>query len=288
MLTYCQDEATYCTDYQPASQPRLLFVCKTSGEESAIPRVMHKHHDRLELMFIARGSGDYEIGGINYSAQQGDLLVFNAGVVHDERPHLSSDSLIYSCGIEGLSLTGLMINHLISSDKSPVVASLEQDKTLLALFETLWVQSYQKAPHYGPITHSLLNALVMICRNIWQEKHAELSKSELTLGMRIKSYIDENYHEQINLDIIAQELKVNLFYMIHVFKSYSGYSPKQYLIRRRVGEAQTLLLSTEHAVATIASMVGYENVNNFHRVFKMVVGLPPSQYKNLWRDGIQS
>lgn len=37
MLTYCQDEATYCTDYQPASQPRLLFVCKTSGEESAIP-----------------------------------------------------------------------------------------------------------------------------------------------------------------------------------------------------------------------------------------------------------
>ncbi|ORM71753.1 helix-turn-helix transcriptional regulator [Pantoea rwandensis] len=288
MLHHCQDDVVLYPEYSRGTAPKLLFVCRTEGEESAIPRVMHKHDDRLEIMFIAQGSGQYLIDGRQYLAQEGDILVFNQGVVHDERPHVSSDSLIYSCGVNALQLEDLRENHLISRDKSAVIASGDYYTALRGLFDTLCSQVFDKERHHGAVTHHLLNAIIILCRNISLARHDELNKTETSLGMSIKEFIDEHYKEPIKLESITNELGITQFYLIHVFKRFSGYSPKQYIIRRRVGEAQSLLLNTSMDVTTIAGMVGYESVNNFHRVFKMIVGIPPTQYKNRWMEGIRS
>jgi AraC-like DNA-binding protein len=285
MLHHCQDAVTHYPDYVPGSVPHLLFVCKTEGEESAIPRVMHRHEDRLEIMFIARGSGQYFIGGRQYLAHEGDILVFNQGVAHDERPHISEDSLIYSCGIEGLHVAGLAPNHLVSREKSPVIASGEQRIQLHSLFEALCAQVFSKTPHYGAVAGHLCHAIVIMCRNISLARHEGMNTTESSLGHSIKEYIDEHYREAVSLDQLCSELRITRFYLIHVFKRFCGYSPKQYLIRCRIGEAQSLLLNTNLDVASIAAAVGYESVNNFHRVFKMVVGIPPTKYKNRWMDG---
>lgn len=288
MLHHCQEEGVVYPDYAENTHPKLLFVCRTEGEESAIPRVMHKHDDRLEIMFIARGSGHYLIDGRQYLAQEGDILVFNQGAVHDERPHMSPDSLIYSCGISQLKIAGLPDNNLIGRDKSAVIPSGEHQSALHGMFDLLCSQIFNKERHHGVVTHHLLNAIVVMCRNICLARHEELQKTETSLGLSIKEFIDEHYKEPIKLDSITNELGITQFYLIHVFKRFSGYSPKQYIIRRRVGEAQSLLLNTDMDVTTIAGLVGYESVNNFHRVFKMVVGIPPTQYKNRWMEGIRA
>lgn len=285
MLHHCQDAVTDYPDYAAGSAPRLLFVCKTEGEESAIPRVMHKHDDRLEIMFIAHGSGQYFIGGRQYLAQEGDVLIFNQGVAHDERPHISEDSLIYSCGISGLQIEGLAGNHLIGRENTPVISSGDQRVQLHGLFEALCTQVFSKAQHFGAIACHLCSAIVIMCRNICLARHEEMNKTESSLGLSIKEYIDEHYREPVSLDSLTSELRITRFYLIHVFKRYSGYSPKQYLIRCRIGEAQSLLLNTDMDVTSIAAAVGYESVNNFHRVFKMVVGIPPTKYKNRWMEG---
>lgn len=285
MLSHCQDNVTAYPDYTGAALPKLLFVCKTQGEECAIPRVMHQHDDRLELMFIARGSGQYLIDGRPYLAREGDLLIFNQGVLHDERPHVSPDALIYSCGISQLQIAGLAENHLIGRENSAVISVGEQAAALRGLFDTLCAQVFSQGEHHGVIAHHLLNALVVMCRNICLAQDDAQAKTDGSLGLSIKHYIDAHYQEPVSLESIMAELGITRFYLIHVFKRFSGYTPKQYLIRRRVGEAQSLLVNTEMDVTTIAGVVGYESVNNFHRVFKMVVGIPPTQYKKLWRDG---
>ncbi len=80
-------------------------------------------------------------------------------------------------------------------------------------------------------------------------------------------------------------MNMNYFYLTHVFKKFSGYSPKQYQTRRRIGEAQNLLLSTNLGVAEVANAVGYDNVNNFHRIFNNLVGVPPARFKKFWITG---
>ena len=128
-------------------------------------------------------------------------------------------------------------------------------------------------------------ALLLICRTLWTEKLPVKDNAELALGQRIKNFIDEHYKENLEFRLITAELKMNRFYLAHVFKAFSGYSPKQYQTRRRIGEAQSLLLSTSSGVTEVANAVGYDNVNNFHRIFQNLIGISPARYKKFWLTG---
>lgn len=59
----------------------------------------------------------------------------------------------------------------------------------------------------------------------------------------------------------------------------SGYSPVQYLLRRRIGEAQTLLITTELPITRIAEMVGYDTQSYFNLQFTKNVGMPPKKFR---------
>ena len=93
-----------------------------------------------------------------------------------------------------------------------------------------------------------------------------------TMGTRIKEYIDAHYLEDLKLADIAEALHINLYYLSHTFKDLTGTSPMQYIIRRRIEEAQTLLLTTNMTITDIAMQCGY---NKFQRL--------PIQFSNINR-----
>jgi YesN/AraC family two-component response regulator len=115
-------------------------------------------------------------------------------------------------------------------------------------------------------------------------EESEEEQKEQELGHLIQSYIDKHYKENISLQDIADEMNMNHYYMAHVFKSTTGYSPMQYVIRRRIGEAQSYLLSTDKTVTEIAYIVGYNSASNFNNSFKKMVGMSPQRYREFWRN----
>lgn len=66
---------------------------------------------------------------------------------------------------------------------------------------------------------------------------------------------------------MGEALHISPYYLSHVFKQMSGYSPVQYLLRRRIGEAQTLLITTDLSITRIAEMVGYDTQSYFNLRF---------------------
>ena len=86
--------------------------------------------------------------------------------------------------------------------------------------------------------------------------------------------------EPITLHSMGEALHISSYYLSHVFKQMSGYSPVQYLLRRRIGEAQTLLITTELSVTRIAEMVGYDSSSYFNLQFTKNVGMPPARRKS--------
>ncbi|GLR10782.1 AraC family transcriptional regulator [Mixta theicola] len=285
MLTYCLNEYPSAHGFENGLRPQLTFICKAEGNEAAIPRVMHKHDERFELMFILAGTGIYNIDGRGYNVKRGDLLLFNAGVLHDENPHTSDDLLIFSCGVEQLKFEGLPLNYLTTRSQAAVMPSGHLYGEIRGIFEQIWQQVMSKKRYGAEIAHHLLSVLLLLCRNIWLENNPEYSSADSLLGQKIKTYIDNHYKDEIALKSITAALNMNQFYLAHVFKAWSGYSPKQYQTRRRIGEAQSLLLSTDLGVTEVANAVGYDNVNNFHRIFHNLVGIPPARYKKFWLTG---
>lgn len=285
MITFSRNESSSARGFDNGLRPRLSFICKAEGKDEAIPRVMHKHDDRFELMFIRTGSGTYNIDGRTCHVKQGDILLFNANVLHDECPAPSEDLLIFSCGVEQLKIDGLPMNVLTTGSQPAVMPCGELYDEICQLFDQMWFHVNSKRLYANEIADNLLSVLLLLCRTICTENKSQQESSSLLLGQRIKDYIDNHYKEDIALSTITTVMNMNQFYLAHVFKAYSGYSPKQYQTRRRIGEAQNLLLSTDLGVTEVANAVGYDNVNNFHRIFNNLVGIPPARYKKSWITG---
>ena len=49
--------------------------------------------------------------------------------------------------------------------------------------------------------------------------------------------------------------------------------------RRRIGEAQTLLVTTDLSITEVSARIGYDNISYFNNQFKKFTGLSPQSYR---------
>ncbi|MDI6601015.1 MAG: helix-turn-helix domain-containing protein [Thermoanaerobacteraceae bacterium] len=91
-------------------------------------------------------------------------------------------------------------------------------------------------------------------------------------------YIRQNYSEDITLEDISSYIGFSPYYFSHVFKACTGLNFIDYLTRIRIENAKKLLKQENLKISAIAKMVGYKDPNYFSRVFKNVVGIPPSKF----------
>ena len=265
------------------NQPKLLYVSEIRPDASAHPRVMHAHADAVELILICSGSSEYLIHDKKVVIKAGDLLVYNAGVVHDEVSGPDMEVGSYCVGVGGLHMPGLRENALISDEKGYVFPTGRYFEDMKELFVMMFRNLAAGEPHAELFCTSLLHALLVSVLTVTEgvgETRENPADEPHILGSRIKDYIDRHYMEPITLQSMGEALRISPYYLSHVFKQMSGYSPVQYLLRRRIGEAQTLLITTELSVTRIAEMVGYDSSSYFNLQFTKNVGMPPSRYRH--------
>lgn len=273
-------------EFQPIfvgeNDPRLLYVSEIRPDASAHPRVMHAHEDFVEIILICSGSSEYLIHDKKYFIQPGDLLVYNAGVVHDEISGPDMEIGSYCVAVGGLHMPGLRSNALLPDDAGYVFPTGKSFGDLRILFEMMFRNLASGEPRAEAFCHSLMHALLVKVLTVTEGTDAAEEKpveEPHILGRRIKEYIDRHYMEPITLQSMGEALHISPYYLSHVFKQMSGYSPVQYLLRRRIGEAQTLLITTDLSITRIAEMVGYDTQSYFNLQFTKNVGMPPNKYR---------
>lgn len=93
-----------------------------------------------------------------------------------------------------------------------------------------------------------------------------------------KLFIDDYYHQPINLDDIADEAFFSKFHFIRLFKLTYGKTPHQYLIAVRIEKAR-LLLQDGTPVTQACYAVGFDSASSFSALFKKIVHLSPYAYQ---------
>lgn len=101
--------------------------------------------------------------------------------------------------------------------------------------------------------------------------------------VKAKLFIDENYHEKIDLENIADEACFSKFHFTRMFKSIYLKTPHQYLAQVRIENAK-MLLTRNHNVTETCFLVGFDSVTSFTALFKKSEGLTPSQYQKQWLE----
>ena len=97
--------------------------------------------------------------------------------------------------------------------------------------------------------------------------------------LRARDAMDRAYAEPLDVATLARIAHVSQAHFIRTFRATFGETPHRYLQRRRVERAMWLLRSTDRSVTDICMDVGFTSLGTFSRVFREVVGQPPSAYR---------
>lgn len=260
--------------------PVLLYAGQISNEpEWHFPS--HKHDDLCELIYICEGEGEFIIGNKFFNAQKGDILVYNRNVLHDEKSNPSNPLKTYFCGIGELWVEGLDEGCIVPSNCEPLIHTDKYMFRIENYFREIFDECYLQETGYEIICNNLLQSLIIhISRMTGIQRTSSAALTASSLGYQIKEYIDRNFIRDISLNDIANSLYVSQDYLSHIFKQHTGYSPINYLINRRIGEAKKLLLTTAMSIQEISQKVGYENANYFTMLFKKATGVSPSRFRD--------
>jgi AraC family transcriptional regulator, transcriptional activator of pobA len=91
--------------------------------------------------------------------------------------------------------------------------------------------------------------------------------------------IEARYRSPIGLSDVAKAVGRSAAYLTHVVREETGRTVLQWIIERRMREAERLLIDTNQPLQAIAAAVGYDSVGYFIRQFTRRHGHPPG----VWR-----
>ncbi|HSY84223.1 MAG TPA: AraC family transcriptional regulator [Gemmatimonadaceae bacterium] len=91
--------------------------------------------------------------------------------------------------------------------------------------------------------------------------------------------IETRYRSPIGLADVAKAVDRSPAYLTHAVREETGRTVLQWIIERRMREAERLLIDTDQPLHAIASAVGYDNVSYFIRQFAKRHGTPPGGWR---------
>ncbi|HWJ27002.1 MAG TPA: AraC family transcriptional regulator [Flavisolibacter sp.] len=95
-----------------------------------------------------------------------------------------------------------------------------------------------------------------------------------------KRFMDENFHEPMNLEHIAQRAFMSRYHFHRMFSRIYRKTPHQYLTIKRIEKAKDLLAENRQ-VTEVCSEVGFESLGSFSVLFKKEIGFAPQYYRNM-------
>ena len=103
-------------------------------------------------------------------------------------------------------------------------------------------------------------------------------EEETVVVQYAKEYVRKNLDKEINMTVIANRFNMNYYYFSRLFRSVTGETFSQYILKIRMQVAAEQL-SSGASIQEAAEKTGYLQVKNFSRAFHNCYGMTPSEWK---------
>jgi len=155
---------------------------------------------------------------------------------------------------------------------------VDDDEFLQVLDDT--IQTIQQKRRY----HKMMEQMETPEAKVPSFLEKYLAKDPTSCGERYLEdaihYIRAHYAEDLTGKTVAAQLGISESYLGKLFRQQMGYTFLEYLTTHRIYVALDLLSKTDLKTYHIAEMVGYKDARHFSDIFKKLVGVTPTQYRN--------
>ena len=155
-------------------------------------------------------------------------------------------------------------------------------------------------PHSARVgAHSEGMNILVLALHLLEEKHTDevvdaylssnLAAVEAVGGLppwrlqRVFAHVRENIALEVSVAQLAKTVGMSQYYFSKLFKTSTGTTPHQYVMRQRVERAQELLCDGRIPLSSVATQVGFETQSHFTSVFRHLVGITPKRYREMHR-----
>lgn len=120
--------------------------------------------------------------------------------------------------------------------------------------------------------------------NFYQQEINRISKicykneGQIKTVIRTKKFIENNFEQELNLDVLSDSQFTSKFHLLRLFKKYYGMTPMQYLIDKRVEKSKEYLRNGMPVTETCFA-VGFESPSSFSTLFKNKIGITPMEFQ---------
>lgn len=259
----------------------VLYAKKYSTSNNLNSRI--HFHPFTEFYYILDGVGKFSIEDKLIDVKKDDFLIINSNVGHSIYPSNKDENLIYiSFGVDSIFLKILNQEESLEEDKY-FYKNIEDERLkeeFIKAFQDIQTEFNSGADYSKSMANA--KATVYVINLLRRFKDEFTITNDIKINKQIdyiKNYIDNNYSEDIKLESLSKMAYMNKFHLISEFKQSYRVTPIEYLILKRIEVTKNLLISTNHSMEEISSIVGFNSQSYFNQVFKKKVGITPSQFR---------
>jgi AraC-like DNA-binding protein len=100
--------------------------------------------------------------------------------------------------------------------------------------------------------------------------------------IEICDYIKEHCSENLSLETVADMSGFSKFYFSKLFKQFTNMSFYKYVNQKRIDKAAVLLIDPKNSVTEVALSCGFSSLWSFIRMFKIIKGCTPTEFRNMY------
>ena len=248
-------------------------------------------HTPLELIMPLENGYDIECSGLEYHLNERDILLIAPGCLH----HIYAKKgrrIIFQAGVtfinnyKGFESFFAIIQPalLITPQTFPAI-----HEEAAVLMEEIMAEYFGTAPmKEAAISAKLLEILVMTSRSYTagSSRFADIQPTKQTeyieKFMMVCDYINAHCTEDLSLDAVAKVAGFSKFHFSRLFKEFTNVTFYKYLNTRRISNAERLLRDPQVTVTEAAVMSGFNSLSAFMRMFRIIRGCTPTQYRSLY------
>ncbi len=247
-----------------------------------------KHHYRVReepinqyvFIYCIDGSGWFKLGENTYTVASNQYFILPAGVPHSYGADEHTPWTIY-----WIHFKGKTASHHAKGLAQPVeirssIHSRISDR--LELFEEIYRTlemgfSKENVSYASSAFHHYLGTLRYI------QQYRDVVRNDAQQNDIVTAAIHcmkENLGKKLSLEDIAHHTGYSSSHFSSLFHKRTGYAPLSYFNQLKIQQACKLLDFTDMKINQICYNVGIDDTYYFSRLFKKIMGISPSEYKN--------
>lgn len=229
------------------------------------------------IWYVASGRGAIEVGDDSFAMAPGKINLIPARLSH-RRTYAGCE--LYWAHFTASLFGGLDMFDFLTCPIEVDVSDTDDTVETCARMVNAWTQRSVGSELTANAALSLLVAPFLEDLDIHAMRERSRSMLRLTTCL---TYIESHFKESISVEDLAKLMDMEKNYFSRVFVNHVGITPFQFIIRRRITEAQRMLMMDPRSLEIIASELGFSSGFHLSKAFKKIVGTPPKDFRRQYR-----